>query len=128
MTDTTKRTNLEDKVFECFCRDRDTRVLRAVIAAASRHEDATPAPPDRHTDLQRPILGNRGNTMVRVVDVLVREGVLPGELLMAAWMTLPGVPMAAQTLDDVRAFVADVDARPVRRPSPGESPERSMPQ
>lgn len=48
--------------------------------------------------------------MGRVVDVLVREGILPGELLMAAWMTLPGVPMAAQTLDDVRAFVADVDA------------------
>lgn len=48
--------------------------------------------------------------MGRVVDILVREGVLPGELLMAAWMTLPGVPMAAQTLDDVRAFVADVDA------------------
>ena len=156
MTDTTKSSNLEDKLFACFCRDRDTRVLRAIIAAASNAQLSAPnptsttpnlnhpnpihpnpnhppsisittlptnhnpnhrtsnhlppTPPHHDTDLHRPILGNGGNTMGRVVDVLVREGVLPGELLMAAWMTLPGVPMAAQTLDDVRAFVADVDA------------------
>jgi hypothetical protein len=111
VTDITNSSTLENRVFPCLCRDRETRALRAIIAAASRiDDDASPAPPDRHTDLHWPQSGNRGNTVARLVDVLVREGVLPGDLLLAAWMTLPGVPMAAQTLYDVRAFVADVDA------------------
>lgn len=94
----------------CSCRDRETRVLRAIIAAASRVETDTSTPPSIDTDLLWPQSGNSGNTVGRLVDVLVREGVLPGDLLMAAWMTLPGVPMAAQTIPEVRAFVADVDA------------------
>jgi hypothetical protein len=94
----------------CSCRDRDTRVLRAIIAAASRVETDASTPPSTDTDLLWPQSGNSGNNVGRLVDVLVREGVLPGDLLMAAWMTLPGVPMAAQTVKEVQAFVADVDA------------------
>lgn len=94
----------------CPCRDRDTRVLRAIIAAASVIDAAHP-PPDRHTDLHRPESGFGGNKAARLVDVLVREGILPGDVLLAAWMTLPGVPMAARTVAEVRAFTADVEAK-----------------
>src|SRR4051812_41066315 len=94
----------------CNCRDRDTRVLRAIIAAASRLDTPDISPSDPVTDLLLPKIGSSGNRVERLVHLLVQESILPGDLLMAAWMTLPGVPMAAQTLDEVRAFVADVDA------------------
>jgi hypothetical protein len=94
----------------CDCRDRDTRVLRAIIAAVSQLDTHDTPPTDLGTDLLLPKIGSSGNRVERLVHLLVQEGIVPGDLLMAAWMTLPGVPMAAQTLDEVQAFVADVDA------------------
>ncbi len=92
----------------CDCRDRDTRVLRAIIAAASRLDTPDPSTSDLDTDLLLPKIGSSGNRVERLVQVLVQAGIVPGDLLMAAWMTLPGVPMAAQTVDEVDAFVAEV--------------------
>jgi hypothetical protein len=94
----------------CSCRDRDTRVLRAIIAAASHLDTFDTQPSDPGTDLLLPKIGSSGNRLERLVHLLVQEGIVPGDLLMAAWMTLPGVPMAAQALDEVHAFVAGVDA------------------
>jgi hypothetical protein len=101
----------EHEPITCSCRDRETRLLRAIIDAASRTDDAKSALPNPDTALPLPKVGNGGNTVERLVHLLVKEGVLPGDLLMAAWQTLPAAPMASQRESELRAFVRDVRER-----------------
>jgi hypothetical protein len=95
----------------CHCRDRDTRVLRAIIAAASRANACDPTFPKPDTDLPLPKVGNSGNNVERLVQLLVQEGILPGDLLMTAWQTLPAAPLGTQSAAELRTFVAEVRER-----------------
>ena len=94
--------------------------MRAIIAAASSANDPERASHFRHR-LAPAEIGSSGNNVERLVQLLVQEGITPGDLLMAAWQTLPACPWLHRALDDVPGLRSATRANG----PPSTSPETS---